>query len=506
MVENLVGLVKIIGITVLLITLWVVLAVTVPESFLSTNNVENLLRRTALYGILGIGVAYVIITSGIDLAIGSLVCLCACLFALFLNVDYQPYQQAPVWKIATAGTAIVAETQEFKVGETVHYYGGRRARNVIAEVSQVKKIDYQGRSAWEVTLSQPFTRDDEADSAQPQVGYLARMSQIARVVPGESGSTLQLAAGSPQLRPRDRVWLMHPTRGRVDDVIQTITGSGDSVEYLTKAGMANVDTQWLAIAVERRPRMSVPLAVLSVLGIAVGLGLLHALLITKWNQQPFVVTLCGLMIYRGLARKFSNDQTLGGFGSEYADSLGFLATGKWVLWQSESGTQTFGIPYVFFILIVVAVAAAVLLNLTIWGRYLLATGKNQEAAKYSGINTHRIIILAYVLCALLTGLGGILHGIDANSISPSSFGNFFELYAIAAAVLGGCSLRGGEGSILGVVIGTALMQTLNNSIVLLQIPKELEFVIIGGVILLGSVSDELIRRLASRLRSNKVRA
>ncbi len=505
MVENLVGLVKIIGISVLLVALWIVLAILVPESFLSTNNVENLLRRTALYGILGIGVAYVIITSGIDLAIGSLVCLCACLFALFLNVDYQPYQQSSVWKISTAGTAIVAKSQDFKVGETVHYYGGRRARDVIAAVTQIREIDYQGRSAWEITLAQPFTRDDEADREQPQIGYLALMSPIARVVPNEAGSTLQFSNEAQQLRPRDRVWLMHPTRGRVDGVINSVERKGDAIEFLTEAGLANVDTEWLAIAVERRPRMSVPLAVLSVLGIAGGLGLVHALLITKLNQQPFVVTLCGLMIYRGLARKFSNDQTLGGFGSEYADSLGFLATGKWVLWQSDTGTQTFGIPYVFFILIFVAVAAAVLLNLTIWGRYLLATGKNQEAAKYSGINTHRIIILAYVLCALLTGLGGILHGIDANSISPSSFGNFFELYAIAAAVLGGCSLRGGEGSIMGVVIGTALMQTLNNSIVLLKIPDELEFVIIGGVILLGSVSDELIRRLASRFRSNKVR-
>jgi ribose/xylose/arabinose/galactoside ABC-type transport system permease subunit len=78
------------------------------------------------------------------------------------------------------------------------------------------------------------------------------------------------------------------------------------------------------------------------------------------------------------------------------------------------------------------------------GTVHMALGKNQEAARYAGINTGRMIVVAYLLCAVFKGLGGILHGVDANSISPSSFGNFFELYAIAAAVLGGCSLRGGE--------------------------------------------------------------
>ena len=89
-----------------------------------------------------------------------------------------------------------------------------------------------------------------------------------------------------------------------------------------------------------------------------------------------------------------------------------------------------------------------------------ALGRNEEAARYSGINTQRMTILAYVLCAVMAGIGGMLFALDGNSIAPSSFGNFYELYAIAAAVLGGCSLRGGEGSILGVIIGTALMHTL----------------------------------------------
>jgi ribose transport system permease protein len=149
------------------------------------------------------------------------------------------------------------------------------------------------------------------------------------------------------------------------------------------------------------------------------------------------------------------------------------------------------------------VLAAVLLNRTVFGRYLLALGRNEQAARYSGINTDRMIILAYVICSGLAGLGGILFSLDINSVQPSGYGNFYELYAIAAAVLGGCSLRGGEGSILGVVIGTAVMRLLNNSISLLGIPSQLEFAIIGIVILAGVLADELVKRWAAARRSRK---
>ena len=111
--------------------------------------------------------------------------------------------------------------------------------------------------------------------------------------------------------------------------------------------------------------------------------------------------------------------------------------------------------------------------------------------------------MAYVVCALLSGFGGILIAVDLNSIQPAGFGNFYELYAIAAAVLGGCSLRGGEGSILGVVIGAAVMRVLYNAINILGIPNTLEFAIIGVVILGGVIADELVRRWVARRRASR---
>ena len=501
--ENSTGLFKIVGIGLLLVTLWAMLSFYVPEKFLSPLNIENLLRRTALYGILGIGVAFVIMTGGIDLSIGSMVCLCGCLLAMFLQVDYLPVNEVDVWEVRVAdGTFVVAADVEFRPGERVRYYNGRKARNQISNIVSVDPIQFNGKSALSIVLDQPPSRDDVVDSSSRSIGKLVPVLPIREVstdLPEGASPQIVISTARLTLKPRDRIWMVLGVRGMSEETVTGVESSGENSVVFLKNQPVGVTTEWCAIPVRRSPRMSIPVAVVSVMGIALFLGSIHGLLITKLRQQAFVVTLCGLMIYRGLARRFSSDQTLG-FGNEYADSLGALSTGRWVLWQSSETGASFGIPYVVFILIAVAIIAAVILNLTIWGRYILALGKNQEAAKYSGINTDRMICLTYVLCALATGLGGILHAIDANSIAPSSFGNWFELWAIAAAVLGGCSLRGGEGSIFGVVVGTALMQTLYNMIILLQISSELEYVIIGMVILLGVVSDELIRRVASVVR------
>ena len=248
---------------------------------------------------------------------------------------------------------------------------------------------------------------------------------------------------------------------------------------------------WL-LAVKGLP---LPAALAAVLAVSLAIGLAHGLLITKLRLQPFVVTLCGLLLYRGLARGLTGDQTQG-FGTAY-DSLRWLATGKLAI----PGLGGFGIPMPCVILLLVALAAALFLNHTIYGRYLLALGRNEQAARYSGIHTDRMIVLAYVICAGLAGLGGTLFVLDVNSAQPVDFGNFYELYAVAAAVLGGCSLRGGEGAIIGVVIGAALMQVLRNMITLTGLPTHIEFAVIGAVILAGVVVDELVKRLAAKRRA-----
>ncbi|HKC65389.1 MAG TPA: ABC transporter permease [Pyrinomonadaceae bacterium] len=230
-----------------------------------------------------------------------------------------------------------------------------------------------------------------------------------------------------------------------------------------------------------------PLAILGCFALAMSLSFMHGLLITRMNMQPFIVTLCGLLVYRGLARFITNDDTKG-FGTVAGlDFLRYLANGNLL-----------GIPMPFVLLIIISLITWVLLHWSVYGRYLFATGRNAEAARYAGINTRRIITLAYVISGALTAISGIIFAFYTNSVSPANHGNAYELYGIAAAVLGGCSLRGGEGSVIGIVIGTALLQVLRNLVNLLGIPSSLDFAVMGAVILIGVMADQIFAERRNR--------
>jgi ribose transport system permease protein len=226
------------------------------------------------------------------------------------------------------------------------------------------------------------------------------------------------------------------------------------------------------------------LAVGIIIAFGVILGWVHGFLVTRMKLQPFVVTLCGLLIYRGLARWYTNDGTAGfEFGQNFP-TLEWITTGR-----------SFGVPHTFIIFLVVAFIMGVVLHRSVFGRYLFAIGKNEEAALYSGISTKTIITAAYVICGALAGIASIFLTMYTRSISPASHGNFYELYGIAAAVLGGCSLRGGEGSILGIVLGAVLLQVLQNLVNLLGIPSSLNFAVMGAVILFGVLADQQLVKL-----------
>jgi ribose transport system permease protein len=230
-----------------------------------------------------------------------------------------------------------------------------------------------------------------------------------------------------------------------------------------------------------------PLAALFALLVPMILGLGHGLLITRFKLQPFIVTLCGLLLYRGIARFIARDTTKG-----FGDAEGFKTL------QSAASGKFFGLPMPFVILIVVAIVMWIVLHRSVYGRYLFAVGRNEEATRFSGINTRWIVASTYVLAGLLTGISGILFAFYTNSVSPSNHGNFYELYGIAAAVLGGCSLRGGEGSVIGILIGTALLLVLQNLVNLLGIPSSLNFAVMGAVVLAGVLADQIFQSRSAR--------
>ena len=228
-------------------------------------------------------------------------------------------------------------------------------------------------------------------------------------------------------------------------------------------------------------------ALAAVIALGAGLGAAHGLLVARLRLQPFIVTLCGLLLYRGAARYIAEDSTKG-FGT----GQGF----EWV--RTLASGAVAGVPMPFVLLCVVAGLAWLLLHRSVFGRHLFAVGNNAEAARYSGVNTRGVITWAYILSGILAAFSAIVIAFYTNSISPASHGNFYELYAIAAAVVGGCSLRGGEGSVVGIVMGAALLQVLRNLVNLLDIPGSLDFAVMGAVILMGATADQLFGRRLRR--------
>ena len=232
-----------------------------------------------------------------------------------------------------------------------------------------------------------------------------------------------------------------------------------------------------------------PIAILLSILLCVVLGAFNGFLITRVKMQPFIVTLCGLLFYRGIARFVSNDETKG-----FGEATGFTGV------RDFFKGHFLGVPTAFWLLMIIAALMWVLLHRSIFGRYLYAAGRNEDAARYSGISTRGIISSAYIVLGFLTAISGILFAFYTNSVSPSGHAQSYELYGVAAAVLGGCSLRGGEGSVLGIIFGAFLLQILQNLVNLLGIPSSLNFAVMGAVILLVVLADQLLKNRKPRVK------
>jgi ribose transport system permease protein len=139
-----------------------------------------------------------------------------------------------------------------------------------------------------------------------------------------------------------------------------------------------------------------------------------------------------------------------------------------------------------------AIVASVILNKTILGRYTFALGSNEEATRLSGVNVDKWKMAVYTLCGMFAGMAGILMASRLNSAQPS-LGQGYELDAIAAAVIGGTSLSGGEGTMLGTIIGAFIISTLTNGLRILSVPQEWQTVVTGGIVVLAVYFD-IIRR------------
>ena len=228
-------------------------------------------------------------------------------------------------------------------------------------------------------------------------------------------------------------------------------------------------------------------------------GLIQGLLITRLRLQPFIVTLGGMLLLRGVSQTVVD----GGVISMGKSSLLDLASGG--LFKLASDPL---IPYPFLMFLGVAGLGTYVLHFTVLGRYIYAIGGSREAAEYSGIDVKRVETLTYVISAASAGIAGICYAAYIGQMSQQ-VGVAYELYAIAAAVLGGCSLRGGEGTIFGIVVGTAIMRVIDNGINMFQykytdadgvrriwrLNPNWNWIIVGVVILAAVILDQVVHMI-----------
>jgi ribose transport system permease protein len=225
--------------------------------------------------------------------------------------------------------------------------------------------------------------------------------------------------------------------------------------------------------------LGVPVTVLAVLGIGLGFGLLQGFAIARFGIQAFIVTLAGMQIARGLARIWSGGQ---GISITYGDG-----PGQAPVVFSLLGERTFDglVPIPALIFIVIAALAVVLLRVSAFSRHVYAIGGNEKAARLSGVPVTRVKIAVFGICGLLAALAGIVHAGQLNFGAPND-GAMYELDAIAAVVIGGTSLMGGRGSVVGTVAGALLVGVLRNILALNNIDSNVQLLIIGLVIVLAA--------------------
>jgi ribose transport system permease protein len=225
----------------------------------------------------------------------------------------------------------------------------------------------------------------------------------------------------------------------------------------------------------------VPLAILVSLLAAGGIGLMNGLCITRLKMSPFVPTLATLSIARSFALIVTHGRPISIFGEEYQSFL-------WL-----GGGDIFGVPNPFIIFCLIAVFFWILLSRTVWGRYVYAVGGNEKTARLTGLRVDRLKIIVYILSALVAGVAGIVQYSYLSSVT-ADLGTGQELAVIAATVIGGANLAGGEGTVLGTVIGAIILEVLRNGLLLFGIDPYWQGVFVGAVIILA-VSIDYFRKL-----------
>ncbi|WP_413736560.1 ribose ABC transporter permease [Sodalis sp. RH21] len=223
--------------------------------------------------------------------------------------------------------------------------------------------------------------------------------------------------------------------------------------------------------------MNVMVAVAASLGLGAAIGAVTGMIVAKGRVQAFIATLVMMLLLRGITMVYTNGSPVNTGFSDVADAFGWFGIGR-----------PLGVPTPVWIMAVVFLAAWYMLHHTRLGRYIYALGGNEAATRLSGISVDRVKIIVYSLCGLLAALAGVIEVARLSSAQPTA-GTGYELDAIAAVVLGGTSLAGGKGRIMGTLIGALILGFLNNGLNLLSVSSYYQMIVKAVVILLAVLVD-----------------
>ncbi|WP_440866605.1 ribose ABC transporter permease [Symbiopectobacterium purcellii] len=219
------------------------------------------------------------------------------------------------------------------------------------------------------------------------------------------------------------------------------------------------------------------LAVFGALALGAAIGAGTGVIVAKGKVQAFIATLVMMLLLRGVTMVYTNGSPINTGFSDVADTFGWFGIGR-----------PLGIPTPIWLMVIVFIAAWYMLHHTRLGRYIYALGGNEAATRLSGISVDKVKIIVYGLCGLLSALAGIIEVARLSSAQPTA-GTGYELDAIAAVVLGGTSLAGGKGRIVGTLIGALILGFLNNGLNLLGVSSYYQMIVKAAVILLAVLVD-----------------
>lgn len=240
---------------------------------------------------------------------------------------------------------------------------------------------------------------------------------------------------------------------------------------------------------------SLIIQILSALLIGLLCGLFNGVMIGYLKVVPMIATLSMMNIARGLAYVVTNGQPVYGLNNNFS----WIGAGR--IFPTERFPQGV-IPNITIFTVLIVIIMHIILTKTIFGRHVFAVGSNEAVAHLSGINVKRVKVKAYIICGIMAALGGVCIASKLNNGQPGS-AEGYEMYAIAATVLGGTSLAGGRGSVLRAMIGAAIIAIINNGMNLLQISSYWQKVITGAIILVAVLFDMLQKDFAFRRKTKK---